>query len=46
MLIIFRNSFKDYSKLKRIFDFNKIGDYLFDNEIEKFLKLVQEKKIK
>jgi hypothetical protein len=40
MLIIFRNSFKDYSKLKRICNFNGIGDYLFENEIEKFLKLV------
>ena len=34
MITIFINSFKEYSKLKRILDYNAIGDYLFENEIE------------
>jgi hypothetical protein len=40
MITIFKNSFKDYYKLKKILNDNSLGDYLFENDIEQFLILV------
>ena len=46
MIDIFRQSFEDYKNLRKLFDQNKVGEYLFKNEIEEFLSYIQKNQYK
>jgi hypothetical protein len=42
---MFRQNSNNYIKLKKIFNQNQVGDYLFKNEIEDFIEHIKKDEI-